>query len=73
MKKTLEEEIDFALNNLKDVIQHQELVKRITKGKGSTYEGSAAYKLGLNFGLVHVERIKEKFEEMKKGLDGTNH
>ena len=59
----IKEEIQKKINSLEDLIAYQDLVKRITKGKGKTYEDSYAYKLGLQVGLAHFQTLKDKIEK----------
>lgn len=66
MKESIEEEVKRRINNIQEVIDHQNLVKRITKGKGSTYEGSNAYKLGLQMGQAHLQLLLENIQKTKK-------
>jgi hypothetical protein len=62
----LKEEIKRRINNIQEIIDHQDLVKKITKGKGRTYEDSYAYKLGLQMGQSHLQVLLEKIEKNKK-------
>jgi hypothetical protein len=61
--KDIKEDIKNRINNIQEIIDHQDLVKRITKGKGRTYEDSYAYKLGLQMGQAHLQILLEKIEK----------
>ena len=63
MKKSIVEDIKRRINNIQEIIDHQDLVKRITKGKGRTYEDSYAYKLGLQMGQAHLQILLEQIEK----------
>ena len=62
--KNIKEDIKNRINNIQEIIDHQDLVKRITKGKGITYEDSYAYKLGLQMGQAHLQILLEKIEKI---------
>ena len=59
----IKEDIKKRINSIQEIIDYQDLVKRITKGKGKTYQDSYAYKLGLQVGLAHFQNLKEQIEK----------
>ena len=64
----IKQEIENKINKIQEIIDYQDLVKRITKSKGKTYEDSYAYKLGLQVGLAHFQNLKEKIENHEKQI-----
>ena len=64
--KLIEEDVKWRINSIQEIINHQDLVAKITKEKGSTYKGSYAYKLGLEFGLAHLQNLEDKIKEKFK-------
>jgi hypothetical protein len=57
------EDIERRINSIQEIIDYQDLVKKITKEKGTTFKNSYAYKLGLQFGQAHLQILKEKIEK----------
>ena len=70
--KLIEEDVQNRINNIQEIINHQDLVAKITKEKGTTYKNSYDYKLGLEFGLAHLQNLQEKIEKNKREQSGTN-
>lgn len=68
----IEEDIQWRINSIQETIKHQDLVAKITKEKGTTYKHSYAYKLGLEFGLAHLQNLQEKIEKNKREQNGSN-
>lgn len=68
----IKEDIQKRINSIQEIIDYQDLVKRITKGKGKTYEDSYAYKLGLQVGLAHFQNLKEQIENKVKYKQNKN-
>lgn len=69
--KKIKEDLKRRIDNIDEIVNHQDLVERITKGKGKTYKDSYAYKLGLLIGKAHLQNLLEIIEN-KREQSGTN-
>jgi hypothetical protein len=72
MINLIEEDVQRRINSMFEIIDYQNIVAKITKEKGSTYKNSHAYKLGLEYGLAHLQNLKEKIEKIKREQNGSN-
>ena len=69
--KDIKEDIKRRIDNIQEIVIHQNIVRDITKGKGRTYEDSHLYKLGLQMGQAHLMNLLEQIEKNENNSKKT--